>query len=162
MHFAQLSVVRHRGHARLNNSNWSPRCCVPTCITRLVFLIVGDELLSFVNRQRQRLFAIDGLPASSAADRDFGVPMIGRADRDGFDFLAVQQLAIVFVHVGLVEVLFLCPLGMRAVHVADGHDVAEFGGAGRVSPVPCPPRPMAPTRGRSFFDSGVAWRAVAQ
>ena len=65
----------------------------------------GDELLAFVDGQRQRLFAIDVLAGFERRQGDGRVPVVGRADRHGFDIVAIEQLAIVLEDLGLGEVL---------------------------------------------------------
>ncbi len=82
------------------------------------------DLLALVDRQRERLFAIDVFAGLHGFDGDLRVPMIGRDDRHHFDVFAVEQLAIVAIDIGLPAGLFLAALGVLLVDVADGHDVA--------------------------------------
>ena len=91
-----------------------------------------DQLLAFVDRQRQRLFAIDVLAGIERGQRDGGVPMVGRADRHGFDVFSLQQFAIVFVDIGFFEMLCLGRIGVLAIDIANRHDVGSvlFGSFG--------------------------------
>ena len=82
-----------------------------------------DQLLAFVDRQRQRLFAINVLAGIERGQRDGGVPMIGRADRHGFDVFPLEQLAVVFVDVRFFEMRFFGRVGILAKDVANRHDV---------------------------------------
>jgi ATP-binding cassette subfamily B protein len=77
----------------------------------------------------ERVFAIDVLAGVEGRQADGRVPMVGCADRHGLDILAIEQLAIVLVDVGLATGLLLGPFGMLALHVAHGHHVAELHGA---------------------------------
>src|SRR4029077_4764790 len=93
------------------------------------FCLLGDltELFSLVNCQRERLFAVDIFAGAHGVDADLGMPVVGRADDDGVDILAVNQLAVVFVDVGFLfaDVLVVLGLfGVAAVDVADGEKVA--------------------------------------
>ena len=65
--------------------------------------LLGDlaELLPLVDRERERLLAVDVLAGLHGVDADLGVPVVGRADDDGVDVLAVEDLAVVLVDVGL-------------------------------------------------------------
>ena len=95
--------------------------------------LLGDpaEHLALVDRQRQRLLAVDVLARLHGVDADLGVPVVGRADDDGVDVLAVEELAVVLVDVGLpfADVLVsLARSACRLVDVADGEEVAVAGG----------------------------------
>jgi hypothetical protein len=57
-----------------------------------------DDLLPFVDRQRQRLFAVDVFAGLHRFDGDLAVPVIGSDDRHHFDIFAVEHLAVVFVN----------------------------------------------------------------
>ena len=82
------------------------------------------DLLAFVDGERERLFAIDVFAGTHGVDGDLGVPVIGRDDGDHVDVVAIEQLAIVFVDVGLAAGFFLAGFGVLGVNVAHGHDVA--------------------------------------
>ena len=85
------------------------------------------ELLPLVDRQGQRLLAVNVLAGPERGDRDRGVPVVGRADRDDVDVVAIEQLAVVFVDVALARADLLVVaggLGVRAIDVAEGQDVA--------------------------------------
>ena len=81
--------------------------------------------LALVDRERQRLFAVDVLARPARGGGHGGVPVVGRADHDHVDVAAVQQLAIVLVQGGLGAEVLDGLLADLAVHVADGHHVAE-------------------------------------
>ena len=68
------------------------------------------------------------LPALHGVDVDQRVPVVGRAVGDDVDVLAIQQLAIVLVDVGLAAERVLDLFGMLQVDIADGHHVAQLGG----------------------------------
>ena len=91
--------------------------------------LLGDlaELLPLVDRQGQRLLAVDVLARLHGVDADLGVPVVGRADDHGVDVLAVEELAVVLVDVGLAladALVVLGLLGVALVDVADGQEVA--------------------------------------
>ena len=60
------------------------------------------DQLAFVDRQRQRLFAVDVLAGQHRFDGDLRVPVIRRGDHHRVDVFAVEDLAIVLVAVGLL------------------------------------------------------------
>ena len=51
--------------------------------------------LAFVDRQRQRLFAVDVFAGPQGVEGDLHVPVVGRADGDDLHILAIEQFAIV-------------------------------------------------------------------
>ena len=87
----------------------------------------GDQLLPLVDRESQWFFAIDVLARIERRQGDGGVPMVGGADGHRFDIVAIEQLAIVLVDFGLVEMLVFGPLGMISIDVADRHDIGPVG-----------------------------------
>ena len=69
-------------------------------------------------------------------DADLGVPVVGRADDHGVDVLAVEELAVVFVDVGLFladALVVLGFFGVAAVDVADGQEIAVVHGAASIA-----------------------------
>jgi len=84
--------------------------------------------LALVNRQRQRFLTVHILAGAHRRDGDGGVPVVGRADGDDLDVLAVQQLAVVLVDRALALVSGGESFGMAAVDVANKHDAAELAG----------------------------------
>ena len=56
-----------------------------------------QNLLTFANRQRQRLFAIDVFASQHRVDGKFGVPVINGTDHDRIDIFAIKNSAIIFV-----------------------------------------------------------------
>ena len=65
-----------------------------------------DDLLSFENRQRQRLFAVDILAGPHRFDGDLRVPVIGGDNGHNLHIFPVEQLAIVFEHFGVARESF--------------------------------------------------------
>ena len=57
-----------------------------------------DEL-AFIDRQRERLFAIDILAGFHRLNRYLRVPMVRRSDHDRIDIFAIENLAIVAIRV---------------------------------------------------------------
>jgi hypothetical protein len=117
--------------------------------------LLGDpaERLALVDRQRQRLLAVDVLARLHGVDADLGVPVVGRADDDGVDVLAVEELAVVLVDVGLPSADVLLPLARSACRLSTsqtrGSRVVRMPPGRR--PCPGPPAPIRPRRGRSFL-----------
>ena len=66
-----------------------------------LFLHLAD-FFAFVDRQRQRFFAVHIFAGLHRLDRDFRMPMIGRRHHHGFNIFAIEHLAIIFVHIGRV------------------------------------------------------------
>ncbi len=108
----------------------------------LVVLLAGvaDELV-FFERQRERLLAEDMFAGFQGFDGDLYVPMVGGDDAHHVDVVAVEHLAVIVVGVGFAladAAVVLGPLGVVAVDIADGQDVAEvavlFGVAGAHAP----------------------------
>lgn len=60
----------------------------------------GDHCLAFSNRERQRLFAVHIFACAASSDRGESMPMVGRADDDRIDVLAVEPFAVVAVASG--------------------------------------------------------------
>ena len=60
-----------------------------------------DEL-ALVDRQRQRLLAIDVFASEHRLDGDLGVPVIRSGDHHRIDVLAVKDLAVILVSIRLV------------------------------------------------------------
>ncbi len=118
--------------------------------------LLGDlaELLALVDGQRQRLLAVDVLARPHGVDADLGVPVVGRADDDGVDILAIEELAVVLVDVGLPladATVGLGLLGVALVDVADGQEVAVLGGPAGVARTLAAARRSGRGRGRSFL-----------
>ena len=76
------------------------------------------------------------LPGAHGVDADLGVPVVGRADDHGVDVVAVEELAVVFVDVGLAladAIVLLGFFGVAAVDVADRQEVAVVRGAASIA-----------------------------
>ena len=54
-----------------------------------------DDLLAFVDRERQRLFAVNILAGLHRLDGDLGMPMVRCDDGDDVDVLAIEYLAVI-------------------------------------------------------------------
>src|SRR5262249_40300534 len=96
--------------------------------------------------------AVDVLAGLHGVNADLGVPVVGRADDDGVDVAAVEQLAVVLAHVGLLLAdVPVVPglLGVLPVDVADGQDIDE----------PCR-APRAPRRVAAGGEQAGAWPVV--
>ena len=66
-----------------------------------------------VDRVAHRLFAIDVLARLHRVDRHLGVPVVGGADHDGVDVLAVEEPAVVLGDLLLVVDIEPAALGRR-------------------------------------------------
>ncbi len=78
------------------------------------------EKFAFVDGQRDRFLAIDGLACAHCRNGDRGVPVVRRGDHDSLHVIALQHFAIVVVD---VRAEFRRQTGgMVFVHIADGHD----------------------------------------
>ncbi len=91
-----------------------------------------DDLLDqlpFVDRQRERLFAVDVLAGLHRLDRDLRVPVIGRGDHHRVDVFAIEDLAIVFVGVRLLALLLFRLLDVFGQHlrvdIGQGREIGE-------------------------------------
>ena len=94
-----------------------------------------DHLTAFVDRQRQRFFAIHILTGITSQDRGNGMPMVGGDHHNGVQVLAVEQSAKVaivsdffrrcLISLSLVEFvnLVLSKFQLRLINVADGGDL---------------------------------------
>ena len=58
------------------------------------------DLLPLVDRERERLLAVDVLPRLDGVDEHLRMPVVGRADQDHADPLVVEESAVVDVAVG--------------------------------------------------------------
>ena len=106
------------------------RCCVPTWTIRPVSFDHFPKHLPFFDGERQRFFRIEVFARPTGRDVDGRVPVVGRAVDDHLDVLArVEQLAVVLED-GRLAAQGRCGLfRVLQIDVADGDDVAEFGGA---------------------------------
>ena len=115
---------------------------------------VADQLVLFEG-ERQRLLAEDVLAGLEGLDGDFDVPVVYGVDAHQVDVVAIENLAVVAVGVGLALASFRVILGVvgtARVNVADGHDIGELGVLRRVPVGARSPTPIKPIRGRSFAE----------
>ena len=56
-----------------------------------------DQVFGFADGEGERLFAVDILAGGAGGGGEQAVPVIGRGDEDGVDFLAVQEVVIVVI-----------------------------------------------------------------
>jgi hypothetical protein len=97
----------------------------------------GAEQDTFRVGHRHRLLKVDVLAREHGGERRFGMPMVGRADHDGVDVGAGEQLPIVAVNVDALHRQFLFAIkllregapvrGPLGVDIAHGDIVAEPG-----------------------------------
>ena len=73
--------------------------------------------------QRERLLDVDVLAGVERVDGHARVPVIGRGDEGGVDFLGLEQLAMVGEIWARVRRLLLGGVDFGAVDVADGDDI---------------------------------------
>ena len=71
----------------------SLRCWLPTWRTRLCCAHLLHQALALVDRERERLLAVDVLAGPGGGDVDQRVPVVGRAVDDDVDVVALEQLA---------------------------------------------------------------------
>ena len=88
----------------------------------LVPILGLDDRRALGRVVRQRLLDVDVLAGVAGVDRHRHVPVVGAADQDGVDVLAVEELAIVLGRdrLGIGELLGVVEVGV--VDVADGRD----------------------------------------
>ena len=85
----------------------------------------------FVNRVRERLFAVDVLAGFEGAHSGEGVRVVGGADDDGVERFIVEKFAEV-VKFGRLAVLGGGAGEVAVVYVAEGSDVRKLGDAAHV------------------------------
>ena len=85
-----------------------------------------SDSLAFVDGEREWLFAVNVTARAAGVDEHRRVPMVGRANRDHIDVVAVQHVAIVVIEIGLAAEILTCLFGNPTVDVTDGDDVAMF------------------------------------
>ena len=95
-----------------------------------------DNMLAFVNRQRQRFFPIDILLGFRGGQIDESVPMIRRAMNDDMDVVPLHDFAEIGVFVGRLAVSCEPPrraVEMILVHIANGENVPIAAGIGGIA-----------------------------
>ena len=82
---------------------------------------------AFVDRQRQRFFAVDVLAGRQRVDGDLDVPMVGHADDDRLHVLAIEHLVVVLIDLTFAADLFSVGevVGVAQVDVGAGDHAAE-------------------------------------
>ena len=91
------------------------------------------DLLPLVDGQGERLFTINVLTSSHRMDGHPSVPMVGGADGDEIDVLALKQFSIVLVSLGFAfgAKAFDNALVALFIKIANGHNVGKTpGGVG--------------------------------
>src|ERR1700722_3084212 len=95
-----------------------------------------DDVMAFVNGQRQRFFAMDIFFGPRGGDVDERVPVIRGCLADGGNVIAFEQFpeVIIFVRCATVVGETLRGLiGILLIHIADGQDIAKARGVLRVA-----------------------------
>src|ERR1035437_7124151 len=95
-----------------------------------------DDVPALVNRERQRLFAIDILFGLGRRQVDERVPMIRRRLHDGVNVIALQQFSEVAIFRGCPSVFRKTLRGgvnVPLIHITDGQNVAKARGVFRVA-----------------------------
>src|SRR5690606_29232651 len=82
------------------------------------------DFFAFVDRKRERFFAVNVFASLHGLDRNFRVPMVRRADDHGVDVFAFEHFAIIFLNVGFAADSFTRTLGPVAIHIANRDHVA--------------------------------------
>ena len=85
------------------------------------------DLLAFINREREGLFAVDVFPRPHGVDGDLHVPMIGCPDCHRVDVTTFQQRAVVAVDFTFTLNRFREFSRALAVHVAAGDQIPQIG-----------------------------------
>ena len=108
------------------------------------FALHFDQAFAFVNRQRQRLLAVDILAGLHGGNGHERVPVVDRGADHGVDVLAFEQPSEVGVALGIGEVLLsLPPDGSRPHRTA--RRCCRIAWRGEHRPVPSRRTPPGPT-----------------
>ena len=135
------------------------RCCVPVCKTRLVSRLHFHQMLSLVDRQRQRLFAVHILARAHRRDRNKRMPMVRRAADDRINILLLHQIEKI-ANTSPPAASSLRGCQMRFIHIANRDDLSAKPTALPASPVPCPPQPISPIASPSPGPGGLGFTGV--
>jgi hypothetical protein len=81
-------------------------------------------LPAFVDRQCERLFAVDVFSCTAGIDHHLCVPVVGTANGDDVDILASEQIVVVFTGKRRTSKSSLCLIAHMAIHITDRCDVA--------------------------------------
>ena len=98
------------------------RCCMPTWTTFLFRFWASMIAAPFGQVVGQRLLDVDILAGIAGVDGHRHVPVVGAADQDGVDVLAVEELAVMLGRDGLGIRQLLRRVEVGVVDVADGRD----------------------------------------
>ncbi len=80
--------------------------------------------LAFVDRERQRLFAVHVLAGAAGVDQHPRMPVIGRANHHHVNVGPLEQPTVVFKQLGLAAELLAGFFGDLAIDVGNGHHVS--------------------------------------
>jgi len=121
-----------------------------------------DDLLNqftFVDRQREWLFAVDVFARVHCFDGNLCVPMIRRSDHDRVDVFSVENLSIV-----IVGIRFLALALLNLGHVFAQHIRVDVSQRGKVSELErlAGDRPALISKSNRGEDRSVIWRLVAK
>jgi hypothetical protein len=98
------------------------------------------DVAALLNRQSERLFAVNVFAGLRCGNRDFRMPVIGGADNDGVDPAVSEQIAEVFVLRAVRSKLLGRPVEVSLVYVAHSDDLhagfaAQVHGVAKALPI---------------------------
>ena len=127
-----------------------------------------DNLLAFLNGERERLFAINVLSCLHSFNCNLRMPMVGGHDRDNIDVFAIEDLTIIFVFVSSAALNICDPLlGPSAVigiditncdTVSEGHGIGTNGIPTTARTDAAEDRPFVLPKGRRMDRLGIEVR----
>lgn len=82
------------------------------------------NLLPFADGQCERFFAVNMLAGPHRIDRNLGVPVIGRSNRDRIDVLPSDELKVVVINLAVSVISFGKKICIESIHVRDRYHVA--------------------------------------
>ena len=98
-----------------------------------LFLNLANQF-AFVDRQCQRLFAVDIFAGVHGFNQWFGVPVIGSRDVNDFDVVAFQHLSIIRMHGGFATTEFVVGLlSATGIGIRNGDQIQPLFGGPEVS-----------------------------
>ena len=90
---------------------------------RLLSIDGAHHLLAFFNRVHDGLLHVGVLAGMHRINEHLLMPVVGAADDDRIDILAVEQLVVIEVGFGIRAGNLQCLVASRSVNVADGHQI---------------------------------------
>ena len=126
---------------------------------RLRLLDNPAQLLALIDRERQRLFAVHGLPRSTRRDRNRRMPVIRHRDHHRINVLTVEHLAIILANVRLSPNRFLA-ISATFRSTSHMHTTSPTGSAFSAITEPWCRKPIAPMRKRSLREKLILLRSV--